>query len=259
MASDVTCERVRAYGAELALGVLPGRERAEAVAHLDQCADCREHVGQLTLIGDRLIGLLPDREPPLGFESRAALRMTPAAPTLQERPQPRGPGRLRQGLGGPARRARLRIASAAVAAALVCGFGGWAVGTAVEQAASSSTASSALESERLLVGDLTTPGGRGRSVGEVYAHPGSPGWIFVSLDAAASGTPYTGRVVCLLEHTDGSSVRVGDFAVRDGHGEWGVAAHVDPAALSGARLLSTGGTLLARAQLQTGHIQTPAD
>ncbi|MEU1168323.1 zf-HC2 domain-containing protein, partial [Streptomyces sp. NPDC005921] len=68
MSSDAHCEKLREVGAELALGVLPGRERAEAVAHLDGCADCREYVRQLTGIGDRLIGLLPDAEPPPGFE-----------------------------------------------------------------------------------------------------------------------------------------------------------------------------------------------
>ncbi|MGW2424877.1 zf-HC2 domain-containing protein, partial [Streptomyces sp. NPDC001709] len=64
MSSDANCDRLREIGAELALGVLPGRERAEAVAHLDRCADCREYVRQLTLVGDRLIGLLPGSEPP---------------------------------------------------------------------------------------------------------------------------------------------------------------------------------------------------
>ncbi|MGW2460837.1 hypothetical protein ACWC2M_17685, partial [Streptomyces sp. NPDC001761] len=67
MSGDANCEKLRELGAELALGVLPGRERAEAVAHLDRCADCREYVRQLTLVGDRLAGLLPDREPPPGF------------------------------------------------------------------------------------------------------------------------------------------------------------------------------------------------
>ncbi|CAM5666310.1 hypothetical protein [Streptomyces canarius] len=72
MSSEANCEKLRQIGAELALGVLPGRERAEAVAHLDRCADCREYVRQLTLVGDRLAGLLPDREPPPGFETRVA-------------------------------------------------------------------------------------------------------------------------------------------------------------------------------------------
>ncbi|MGW4994684.1 hypothetical protein ACWEQ3_45005 [Streptomyces mirabilis] len=65
MSNDMTCEKLREIGAELALGILPGRERAAAVAHLDRCADCREYVEQLTLVGDGLIGLLPGCEPPV--------------------------------------------------------------------------------------------------------------------------------------------------------------------------------------------------
>lgn len=34
MGNDVTCEQLREIGAELALGVLPGRQRAGAVEHL---------------------------------------------------------------------------------------------------------------------------------------------------------------------------------------------------------------------------------
>ncbi|MGV9630325.1 zf-HC2 domain-containing protein, partial [Streptomyces sp. NPDC003487] len=89
MAGDLTCEQVRELSAELALGVLAGRERARAIAHLDRCADCREHVRQLTLVGDRLIGLLPDREPPVGFETRVARRLAHQVTAAQ------GPGPVR--------------------------------------------------------------------------------------------------------------------------------------------------------------------
>ncbi|MER6923493.1 hypothetical protein ABT314_31815 [Streptomyces spiralis] len=51
MPNDVMCDKLREIGAELALGVLPGRERAGAVAHLERCADCREHIRQLTQVG----------------------------------------------------------------------------------------------------------------------------------------------------------------------------------------------------------------
>ncbi|WP_241691921.1 hypothetical protein [Streptomyces lydicus] len=52
MNKDLTCEQLHEIGAELALGVLSGRERAEAAAHLDRCADCREYIEQLALVGD---------------------------------------------------------------------------------------------------------------------------------------------------------------------------------------------------------------
>ncbi|MFJ9817153.1 hypothetical protein ACIRU3_18125 [Streptomyces sp. NPDC101151] len=257
MASDVTCEKLRENAAELALGVLFGRERAEAVEHLERCADCREYVENLTLAGDRLIGLLPFAEPPAGFETRAARRLAQDAAAHEGRSNARASAPAHHGLGGRARRARLRLASVAAAAAVACGLAGWGIGTAVEQITAS--APPAVESEPVLVGDLTSPQGAGPEVGEVYAHPGTPGWFFMTVDLVGPDATYTGKVTCLLEHADGTSVRVGDFALRDGHGNWGAEATVDPAALSGARVTTPDGTVLATAELQIGHVQTPAE
>lgn len=247
MSGDAHCEKLREAGAELALGVLPGRERAEAVAHLDGCADCREYVRQLTGIGDRLIGLLPECEPPPGFETRVArsLGEQAAGPEGAARRAP-------QHLRGRARRARLRLAAAAAALVVAVGFAGWGIGTVVEGATASPPA--AVESEPVLVGDMI-PAGGGEPVGEVYAHPGSPAWMFVSV--ALPGTPYNGRITCLLERADGTTTRVGDFPVRDGRGNWGVAVPVDLTRYSSTRLTSADGTVLATARLEQGKVVTP--
>ncbi|MGW0625189.1 anti-sigma factor family protein [Streptomyces sp. NPDC002758] len=253
MSSDVNCDKMRELGAELALGVLPGRERAEAVAHLDQCADCREYVEQLTLVGDRLIGLLPDREAPSGFEARVARRLAEDAAAHEGRTHASGPAR--QGLRGRVRRARLRFAAVATAFAVAFGLAGWGIGTAVETITASPPP--AVETEPILLGDLTSARNQGRPVGEVYANPGTPGWIFMSVDFTGPGTPYSGQVTCLLEHRDGTTSRVGDFTVRDGHGGWAGRATVDPHALSGVRLTASDGTVLATADLETGHVVAP--
>ncbi|MER7835774.1 zf-HC2 domain-containing protein [Streptomyces sp. NPDC096040] len=247
MSSDANCEKLRAAGAELALGVLPGRERAEAIAHLDGCAECREYIRQLTGIGDRLIGLLPDREPPPGFETRVArsLAQQSAGPEGQR------PARAAQGLRSRARRARLRLAAVGAALTVAVGFAGWGIGTAVQEITASAPA---VGSEPVLVGDMT-PAGGGQPVGEVYAHPGSPAWIFMSV--ALTGTPYTGKVTCLLERADGTTTRVGDFPLRDGRGNWGVVVPVDLTKYTGARLASPDGTVLATAQLQKGKVVAP--
>ncbi|MFF2202710.1 hypothetical protein [Streptomyces sp. NPDC058145] len=250
MSSEVTCGRLREFGAELALGVLDGRERAAAVAHLDRCAECREYVEHLTLLGDRLIELLPDREPPLGFETRVARALTQDATAYERRPRTRAP--LRAGLRGRARRVRLRFASVAVAFAVAFGFAGWGIGTAIEEVTASPAAPAGAET--MLVGDLTSAGSR--PAGEVYAHPGSPGWVFMSVDLTGPGTAYDGKVTCLLERPDGTTVRLGEFPMHEGRGAWGVAASVDAAAVSGARLTSPDGTVLAKAPLQTGQVRT---
>ncbi|POX62733.1 hypothetical protein C3492_16160 [Streptomyces sp. Ru62] len=255
MSSEANCEKLREIGPELALGVLPGRERAEAVAHLDRCADCREYIRQLTLVGDRLAGLLPDREPPPGFETRVARGLAQSTPAPGGQ-RPTGVfGRSRRGLRHGARRARVRVAAVGAACAVAVGFAGWAVGTAVEEVTASPPP--AVESEPVLVGDMTPAGRGGQPVGELYAHPGTPGWIFVSVALTRPGTRYTGTATCFLERADGTSVRVGDFPVRDGHGSWGVVVPVDLTRYSGARLTSPDGTVLATAQLRKGQVLAP--
>ena len=223
--SGMECERLRELSAELALGVLPARERAEAVAHLDRCPDCRGHVERLTAVGDGLLALLPGAEPPVGFESRVvrALGATPA----------RKP-----------RRYRLRLAAAGVTAALACGFGGWAVGTVVEGAPSAvSQRTDGRLREAALVSD-------GHQVGRIFAHSGGDGWVYMSVDLDGAGR---GPVRCLLVHADGSTVAVGSFPLRDGYGYWGAPAGIDPATVTGARLVGPDGSVLATAHFPTSQ------
>ncbi|MFF2807030.1 hypothetical protein ACFVT2_07550 [Streptomyces sp. NPDC058000] len=242
MNKDLTCERLRETGAELALGVLSGRERAEAAAHLDRCADCREYVEQLALVGDGLLGLLPGSEPPAGFEARVARRLNQAQAARDGRENARGFGARHAGFR---RGVRLRVASAAAVLALGFGFGGWALGTAIESVVAG-PAHTAQGEARVLYAHLTGAGtGQREPAGDVYVHPGSEGWVFMSVDLADAGNPYTGKVTCLLERSDGTTVRLGTFDLHDGDGYWGAPVH--PATLSGIRLTSPDGHVLATA------------
>ncbi|MEU5089142.1 hypothetical protein [Streptomyces sp. NPDC021356] len=258
MSSDVTCEKLRDFGAELALGVLPGRERAGAVAHLEGCADCREHVRQLTQVGDRLIGLLPCSEPPVGFETRVAQALTRGAQMREGRDGREGHeghlGRARARAAGlRGRGIRPRIVAAATAFVLAVGFGGWSVGTAVESALAGPAPSGTGRETGLLWGGLTSVRPvSGRPAGEVYAHAGSPGWVYMTVDLTAAGAAYTGKVSCVLVRQDGSGVRVGTFDLYDGKGAWGAPAPpMDRSALAGARLTSADGTVLASTHFTT--------
>ncbi|MFD4607888.1 hypothetical protein [Streptomyces sp. NPDC058451] len=247
MASETSCEKLREIGAELALGVLPGRERAGAVAHLERCADCREYIAQLTLLGDRLIGLLPGSEPPVGFESRVAQSLTQMA-AHERRPRTRAPGIPRPGVLG---RLRPRVAAAAGAVLLAVGFGGWAVGTAIESTMSRPAATAS--GTGMLWGGLISADAVGRPAGEVYAHPGSPGWIYMTVDLTRAGGPHEGKVTCRLVRKDGTTVRVGDLTLHRGRGSWGGPATIDPAKLAGARVVAPDGTVLARTHFATGE------
>jgi hypothetical protein len=239
--TDRDCTWLRAVADELALGILPGQERAEAIAHLDRCPACREHVEQLTLVGDGLLSLLPDSEPPVGFETRVTERL---------------------GLNRPARRRRPRAGVAVAAAAAIAlgfGFGGWAVGTAIEGASAPSSRSSQPPGSEhgLVAASLLTPDHR--PVGRIFAYTGSPGWVYMSVHlgraedgsrAAGSGDGYPEavKVSCRLEVTDGTSVRIGEFSLDDaGQGYWGAPMRVDPGTVSGARLLAADGSVVATA------------
>lgn len=245
---DMTCEQLREIGAELSLGVLPGRERAEAVAHLDRCADCREYVEQLTLVGDGLLGLLPDSEPPVGFESRVARRLGQVAAAHDRPARVRARGFSGTRLLG---RVRGRVVAVAAAFALAFGFGGWAVGTVVERQAAA-PARQAEAAAGMLHADLTAASQDGQPVGEIYVHHGPPGWVYMSVDLGDAGSRYSGKAVCLLERKDGTTVRVGSFTLNGGYGYWGAPAPVDLSTLSGARLTSADGTVLATASFGTG-------
>jgi hypothetical protein len=99
--NDMTCPELADVAAELALGVLTGRERASAIAHLDTCEACREHVRQLMATGEELRELLPPAEPPAGFETRVLERLGLPVPAGQavrdaeddDQPEPRKPRR----------------------------------------------------------------------------------------------------------------------------------------------------------------------
>lgn len=220
--SGMECERLREQGAELALGVLPARERAEAVAHLDRCPDCCEHVERLAAVSDGLLALLPEAEPPVGFESRV-VRALGAAPT----PKPRG--------------RRLRLAAAAMAATLACGFGGWAVATVVEGAPA---AVSQRTNGGLREAALTSAG---HEVGRVFAYTGGQGWVYMAVDLPSAGR---GPVRCVLVHADGSTVALGSFPLKDGYGYWGSPAPAGPS-VTGARLVGPDGNVLATARFAT--------
>jgi hypothetical protein len=54
--------------AGLALGIVTGRDRAQALAHIDDCQWCNDELNSLAIVADRVFDLVPCREPPLGFE-----------------------------------------------------------------------------------------------------------------------------------------------------------------------------------------------
>jgi hypothetical protein len=275
--SDMTCEQMADMAAELALGVLTGRERAMAVAHLDTCDVCREDVRQLMATGEQLIELLPPAEPPAGFETQVLARLGLPAPRDPAQPGPLSrhdhspryrrpahdearpsgdrpggdrpgsdrPGSDRPGSdrpgperpGGTRRPGRLRRTLYSAAVGLAVVVAG--LGGWRIGVGSSPPASTA-------AGPLTTASllsATHQSVGSIFLYSGSPRWLFMSVDMDSGD----GAVTCQLVDANGQVHTLGSFHLSDGYGQWGSPDPGNVGDVHGARLVSATGAVLATA------------
>ena len=225
--NSMSCAEFSDSAAELALGVLTGRERAEALAHLDYCEACREHVRQLTATGEQMLGLLPTAEPPAGFETRVMDRLGLAAPA----PQPVRHRRRRPAWSHGFSPRRVLAAAAVVVALLAGAVGGWGLHASTAPAAESSALSSA----------TLVAASDHDHVGKVFVYNGDSRWMYMSVDLESGN--YT--VICQLIGADGHVTTVGSFRLADGYGSWGSPAWTGDGAPVGARLVTANGTVLA--------------
>jgi hypothetical protein len=219
--NEMGCDDLAEVAAELAFGVVTGRERAQAIAHLDRCDACREHVRQLTFTGENLLGLLPGIEPPVGFEIRVMSRFGLA-----------GQGR---------RRSWTRWMLAAVAGTVIaaaCGLGGWGLrGTAPAPPSTGSTTEFTLHSAALITVSH-------HAVGKIFLYGGSPRWLYMTVDTGSGN----GTVICQLEDRAGHIITIGSFRLNGGYGYWGSPEPVPAATVAGARLTAADGRIVATAR-----------
>jgi hypothetical protein len=246
---DMGCDEFADVAAEVALGVLMGRERADALAHLERCDACRETLRQLTMTSEQLLELLPAVEPPAGFESRAMARLGIAVP---DAPPPAVGGKassrrrthrvVKVSPPGHARTAgrpvsRLRtgrrtLATLATALALVvAALGGWVTHDVTSPARQSALSSAALLSATH------------QNVGQIYYYNSSTHGIYMAVDMPSGD----GMITCELEGLDGHYTAVGKFRLTQGHGAWKSPAPWSDGKVTGARLLSSHGTVIATA------------
>jgi len=283
-ANEMTCAELAEVAAELALGVLTGRERAEAVAHLDRCEGCREDVRQLMATGEGLLALLPEREPPVGFEMRVL-------------------DRLGFGSAGGLAGSGSGVAGAAGSAGGVAGAGGTAggVGARTRRHVPRRTGERGPGDRRpaprrgrgrwpgdgllggarrllaaaavlvAIIGAGLGGWGLGHSGGVAPAASSSQltsasfvsaaGWsagqtvgkVFVYqgsprwLYMSVDMRPSDGIVTCQVVGTDGRVTTIGSFQLADGYGAWGTPDPGYLGPLHGARLIAANGTVLATA------------
>jgi hypothetical protein len=245
--NEMGCREFSDVAAELALGVLTGRERAQALAHLDHCASCREEVRQLTATGEGLLGLLPSVEPPAGFEARVMDRigLSASAPSPDRhagwisRMSHLGRRPARPAAAGPARpagRTRRALALAAVTLAVVAaGLGGWGL-----RPGTPAPAGAPLSSATLLSASH-------QAAGKIFLYEGSSRWLYMSVNMPTGNS----TVICQVEGQDGHLTTVGSFRLTDGRGYWGSPVPATQGSLTGARLVGPGGTVLATASFHS--------
>jgi hypothetical protein len=214
------CDAYSANLAELALGILTGRDRAATLAHVDSCPRCADELEQLARAADAVLQAAPETEPPMGFEVRLFERMGLAETTP----------RLRR-----ARPTRVVLAIAAAVVALGIGLGvGWNTGPgqSPREATGSPVASVNLVDD-------------GHTVGHVVLYGGSKPWMLMSLaDSSARG-----RVTCEVVTADGRTHVVGMFTASHGYGAWGSPLHVAPTSVRMAEVVSASGAVIATAPL----------
>lgn len=219
----VGCEDYAGDLPELALGVLTGRERARALAHVDACSRCADELEQLSRAADAVFLVAPDVEPPVGFEVRLLERMGVVdAPPRRHR--------LR-----PSRWIPASVAAAAAAAALGIGLS-WPSAPA-GQLAQAGRGHTSTASANLVEG--------GRTVGRVVTFGGTKPWMSMTLEDSGA----RGRVTCVVVTTDGVTHRIGTFVAKEGYGAWVAPLRVDPTHLRRAEVVSPSGAVIASAPL----------
>lgn len=215
--SASTCAEVRELAPELALGIVGGPERADAIEHTSECGPCRAFVGELSEAADALPLLATEAEPPPGFEERvlAALK----APRRRNR--------------------RLVTAAAAVAAAAaaILSIVGVRVVESVQDSNGVVSAASHVRSAEMI-------GGNSLDVGNVSVTNGKPSAVMVNVNYWVPSGEYR------IEFRTGSAEKyLGDVNIRDGRGWWGGIATLPNGGKGSIVLVDAAGAVTCEARL----------
>jgi hypothetical protein len=203
----------------LALGVVGGEERARALEHLAHCPDCRRELELMSEVADELLLMAPEREPPIGFESRVLERVTPRAKSKW-------------------RMVALAAAAAVVLAAVTAGVVYRAGGHDRLLAAQYERVLSRFDGEYFQTAQLEgSPSG---ASGQVFGYQGSPSWLFVLVP----GQSDEGSYEITLETRLGKQVALGTVDVTATGGSWGKAIPVDLGEVARVRLEDANGHAL---------------
>ena len=218
MTRKLSCEQVRSMAHEMAMGTISGDERAQVLAHVSSCLDCRRLIESLSETADALLLLTPEHEPPAGFESNVLSRMRrPATSQL---------------------RRALWVAAAIVVAGIASGLTLWS--TAEERELGSHYAHELREANGTYFGVKPLVDPAGTEIGDVFLYTGQTDWVFVVFD----GEVAPGRFEVDVKTKDAGIVSVDSFELGGGRLTWGRDLTVDPRSVVALRLHGPDGTVL---------------
>jgi hypothetical protein len=185
--SAYSCAELRDVAPELALGVLGGAERAEAIMHVNGCARCQALVNEYAEVADAIPLLAPEMEPPPGFEERVL-----AAEHARRR-----------------RRRRRWVASLAVAAAAAAILSVTIVRVVESGSETAAPVLHGVPAEARMVSDTTSA---------------PAGWAYVTNGhsvaiAVGYGVP-TGDYEVRVRPVGGPTVTIGTMQIADDRGSW---------------------------------------
>jgi hypothetical protein len=207
----INCAQLADAAPELALGVLFGRERADALEHLDGCSSCQQLVSSLSGVTDELLRTLaPSVQPSRGFEARVLAALTPPGRTQPQRAKRRGV-----------------VAALAVAACVALLAGVFVVGESTRPA--------------LAAAKMRSPAGE--VVGWIYVDRQEPVGVYLTLPGWADQMhrySRTGDTYSLQITQRAGENRVVPVSL-DSRAAWTATLDVDPDAITGAALIDSQG------------------
>jgi hypothetical protein len=218
------CDTYSDQLAELALGVLTGRERAQALSHVESCRRCADELEQLSRAADMVVQVAPQVEPPMGFEVRLFEKM--------------GVSDTRRRRFRPSHWIPAAVAVAAAAVAL-------GLGLTLPSSAPTTTAQGRRphpQATQVISAPLMQDG---TSVGRVATFGGDTPWMSMMLD----DDTVHGAVNCVVVTDDGRTHQVGTFVAREGYSTWAAPLPVNPKDIRTAEVVSPSGTVVATATL----------
>lgn len=218
------CAQLADAAPELALGILPGDERAAALAHLDECPGCRQEVSSLAGVADQLLLLTPTAEPQAGFEQRVLASLGTGSNRVRV---PR------------VKRPAVRVTAAALALA-AC------IALAVLVISKSSSEPPSLTTEPMRTAS-------GAVVGKVFVHREQPAVLFMSLPGWAEQVRSYGRpgdtFALRIERRDGPAVVVP--VSMSNEQAWTTTLGFDPKAITSVAMVDSEGRVWCRAQFHS--------